>query len=190
MTGLVSDVLGLRNLSYALSELGPDARSLAYAASRCDEVGVTTRVREGVSGATGLSAALERWLPLLLLLFIILQLVLLPVPLDLQEEEREAVTSLHVLYWTQRIPEGSHLVSDRGTDGLIEELDADDRKETDPHRQDDGQPQVRLSQSVRRSTYGSKQQPSHTNSQCVLCLRLISEITVQNMPAYRQNLRF
>lgn len=97
-TGLVSDVLGLRNLSYALSELGPDAWPLANAASRCDEVGVTTRVREGVSGATGASAALERWLLLLPLLFIILQLVLLPVPLDLQEEEGEAVTSLHVLY--------------------------------------------------------------------------------------------
>ncbi len=55
----------------------------------------------------------------------------------------------------------SHLVFDRGTDGLIEELDADDRKETDAHGQDDGEPQVRLSQSVRRGAYGSNH-----NSQC------------------------
>lgn len=53
-------------------------------------------------------------------------------------------------------PGWSHLVSDGGPDGFVEELDADDGQQTDGHRQDDGQPQVRLTESVGRHAYKQK----------------------------------
>lgn len=45
-----------------------------------------------------------------------------------------------------------HFVSNRGPDGFIEELDADDGQQADAHSQDDGEPQVRLTQRVWRSS--------------------------------------
>lgn len=51
---------------------------------------------------------------------------------------------------------GSHLVSYRGPDCFVEELNADDGQQADAHSQDDGQPQVGLSQSVRCCTYKQK----------------------------------
>lgn len=47
----------------------------------------------------------------------------------------------------------SHLVSYRGPDGFMEELNADDRQQADAHSQDNGQPQVGLTQSIRCCTY-------------------------------------
>lgn len=94
-----SDVLGLRDLSKAVSEFGANARPLAYAATRGDEVGVTGGVREGVRGATGPSAALERRLSLLPVLLFVLQLIFFPVPLNLREEHKRVSNVLEIVYY-------------------------------------------------------------------------------------------
>lgn len=80
------DVLGLWDLSNAVSELGANAWPLAYAATRRDEVGVTGGVREGVRRAAGSSATLECRLSLLSFLVFIFNLIFFPVPLNLREE--------------------------------------------------------------------------------------------------------
>lgn len=49
-----------------------------------------------------------------------------------------------------------YLVSHWGPDGVMEELDADDGQQADSHRQDDGQPQVRLTQRVGSRTWGRR----------------------------------
>lgn len=41
-----------------------------------------------------------------------------------------------------------YLVPHRRPDGVMEKLDADDGQQADSHRQDDGQPQVRLTQRI------------------------------------------
>lgn len=86
-------------------------RAAPNALPRRDEVGIATGVREGIAGAAGLPAPNESWLPFPFLLFQ-LHLVLLPVSLN--------------------------LVSYRGPDGFMEELDADDWKQADANSQDDG----------------------------------------------------
>lgn len=54
-----------------------------------------------------------------------------------------------------------YLVSFGGPDGLTEELDTDGWQEADAHRQDDGEPQVRLAKCISGNTCGGKESIVH-----------------------------